>query len=285
MSQPLVSIGIPVKNGEPGIERALHNVLSQPYRHIEVIVSDNCSGDGTADVCSYIAAADNRVRLLRQPKPVSAAENFNHVLRQATGPYFMWAAHDDLRSENFVEALVARLEADRSAILAFGNMVLSYPNGATTEYRFNFETSGHSRIGRLWKTSQIQCYHIYGVWRRDALLRVAFQHCPFWPDLPVMVGASCLGEFARVPETVFFRGERIKSNEEIIRYGFDVSARQLGRVRLMWGLWKATHETVRNVSNRPTGLLAVVFTTLKFIRQTAKFRERRQRRRQRRILG
>lgn len=274
-----MSVGIPVKNGEPGIQRALHNVLSQPYRHIEVIVSDNCSGDGTADICSSIAAADSRVRLCRQPKPISAAENFNHVLRQATGRYFMWAAHDDLRSENFIEVLVSRLEADRSAILAFGNMALSYPNGATTEYRFNFETSGQARIARVWNTSQIQCYHIYGVWRRDALLRVNFQHCFFWPDLPVMVGASCLGEFARVPEAVFFRAERIKSNEEIIRYCFGVSARQLGRVRLMWGLSKAMYEIVRNFSNRATGLLAVVFTALKFIRQTAQFRERRQRRR------
>jgi glycosyltransferase involved in cell wall biosynthesis len=278
MSQPLVSIGIPVKDGESGVARALHNVLSQPYRHIEVIVSDNCSTDGTAGICSSIAAADSRVRFFRQPEPISATDNFNYVMRQATGPYFMWAAHDDLRSENFVEALVARLEADRRAILAFGNMVLSYPNGATTEYPFNFETSGQSRSGRLWKASQIQCYHIYGVWRRDALLRVKFHKSLFWPDLAVMAGASCLGEFVRVPEAVFFRAEQIKSNEEIVRYGFYVSARQLGRVRLMWGLWTAMYETVRDVSNRATGLLAVVFTTIKFIRQTARFRERRQRR-------
>ena len=52
--QPLVSIGMPVKNGAKRIEQALNSLTNQSYENIEIIVCDNASKDGTAKIASTL---------------------------------------------------------------------------------------------------------------------------------------------------------------------------------------------------------------------------------------
>lgn len=117
---PCVSIGLPVYNGEPFIEQALDSLLAQTFKDFELIVSDNASTDKTEAICRDYAARDARIRYIRQPRNRGAVWNFNFVLQEAKGKYFMWAAADDLRDSNYVETLIACLEADPGCIGAFG---------------------------------------------------------------------------------------------------------------------------------------------------------------------
>ena len=50
-SIPLVSIGLPVRNGERFLAQALDSLLGQTLQDFELIISDNASTDGTADIC------------------------------------------------------------------------------------------------------------------------------------------------------------------------------------------------------------------------------------------
>ena len=65
---PLVSIGLPVFNGlkkneySTDISKTLKSILNQTYQNIEVIISDNCSTDDTADVIKKIIANDKKVK-------------------------------------------------------------------------------------------------------------------------------------------------------------------------------------------------------------------------------
>ena len=49
--QPLVSIGVPVFNGEKTLAWALDSLLGQDYANLEIIISDNASTDTTAEIC------------------------------------------------------------------------------------------------------------------------------------------------------------------------------------------------------------------------------------------
>src|SRR6476660_4045378 len=95
MSQ-LVSIGVPVYNGENYLRQALESLLNQSHANIEVIISDNASTDETGRICEEFTKNDCRISYFHQSTNKSAIWNFNFVLRQARGEYFMWAAHDDL---------------------------------------------------------------------------------------------------------------------------------------------------------------------------------------------
>ena len=116
---PVVSIGMPVFNGEPFLRRALDSLLAQDYSDFELIISDNGSTDGTEIICKDYASRDHRIRYVRQSYNLGSHENFNFVLREAWGEYFMWAAADDLWDKDFIGFLLNSLENNVDAVGAF----------------------------------------------------------------------------------------------------------------------------------------------------------------------
>jgi glycosyltransferase involved in cell wall biosynthesis len=107
----LVSIGIPVRNGMPHIEEALRDLLSQDYANIEIIVSDNCSTDGTRELLQRYAESHSQIRLILNEVDQGPFRNFNRVLEEANGDYFCWHAHDDRRSKVAISTLVGVLDS------------------------------------------------------------------------------------------------------------------------------------------------------------------------------
>lgn len=107
--RPAVTIGLPVYNGAEHIAEALDSLLAQSFTDFEILVSDNASSDATAEIVDAYASRDARVSLHRQPENIGAAGNYEWVLRQARGRYFMWAAHDDGWAENWLDVLVSSI--------------------------------------------------------------------------------------------------------------------------------------------------------------------------------
>jgi glycosyltransferase involved in cell wall biosynthesis len=73
--RPLVSIGLPVYNGERFLGAALESIVSQSWADLEVVVSDNASTDRTPEICSAFASRDPRVHYRRNPHNLGAAPN------------------------------------------------------------------------------------------------------------------------------------------------------------------------------------------------------------------
>lgn len=96
-------MGMPVYNGGAFFEKALLSVLNQSHRDIVVVISDNCSSDVTASICDKYKALDSRVIYFKQSENIGAERNFDFVLAQANTEYFMFAASDDLISEDYIK--------------------------------------------------------------------------------------------------------------------------------------------------------------------------------------
>jgi glycosyltransferase involved in cell wall biosynthesis len=107
---PLITIGMPVFNGAATLSAAIDSILEQSLSDFELVISDNCSTDETADICKMYAAQDARIRYIRQDRNIGASPNFKYVLDEARGTYFTWAAADDVRSLDFIEHNVNFLE-------------------------------------------------------------------------------------------------------------------------------------------------------------------------------
>lgn len=99
-------------NGATTVSAAISSILVQTYSDFELIIADNCSTDGTFEICSQFAQQDDRIRLVRQKENIGASKNFEYVVEQARGTYFMWAAADDVRSPDFIEINLRFLEAN-----------------------------------------------------------------------------------------------------------------------------------------------------------------------------
>lgn len=116
ISNPLVSIIIPVYNGSNYMQGAIDSALAQTYKNIEVIVVNDGSTDNTEEIAlSY----GDRIRYLRKDNGgVSSALNLG--IKEMRGDYFSWLSHDDVyfpeKVQKEVEAL-CKFNDDRAIAL------------------------------------------------------------------------------------------------------------------------------------------------------------------------
>lgn len=104
-NNPLVSIIIPAYNTAQYIHRAIESSLRQTYTNIEVIVTDDGSGDDTLTTARSYEARDSRIHVFTQENSgVSAARN--HGMSEADGEYFMFLDSDDWLEDDAVANLL-----------------------------------------------------------------------------------------------------------------------------------------------------------------------------------
>jgi glycosyltransferase involved in cell wall biosynthesis len=101
----LVSVIIPAYNAERYIARTLESVLSQTYRHIEVLVVNDGSTDRTVEIVEAFAQKDRRIRILHQPN-LGATAARNCGIKSSRGEYVAPIDADDIWCEEKIQAQV-----------------------------------------------------------------------------------------------------------------------------------------------------------------------------------
>jgi glycosyltransferase involved in cell wall biosynthesis len=179
---PLVSIGMPVFNGEKLIREAIDSVLAQDGVTLEVVISDNASTDGTRAICEEYVRRDARVRYHRNPENLGLSGNLMTAAALARGRYFTWLAHDDsLGGSDYLAALTGFLETHPDVVLC-GSAMRVFDDedpGRTTD-----RVLDAIRPDRDWREARLEFFRwpqpeshwvLYGVYRREALLQVPLQ--------------------------------------------------------------------------------------------------------------
>ena len=115
-TETIVSIGLPVYNGDQTLSIVLDALLAQTFTNFEIIISDNCSTDNTEKICKTYALNDKRIRYFKQSVNLGIYGNLEFVLSKAVGRYFMWSAADDLRSKDFLEVNFNFLEKNQKYV-------------------------------------------------------------------------------------------------------------------------------------------------------------------------
>ena len=95
MSSDLVSVIMPVYNAEAWLPRAIDSVRSQSHSKLELIAVDDGSCDRSPGMLDAYAAADTRVRVLRQPSNQGVAAARNTGVAAAHGDYIAFLDADD----------------------------------------------------------------------------------------------------------------------------------------------------------------------------------------------
>lgn len=211
MVEPLVSIGVPVKNGGVLIDEALSLLRAQSHRNIEILVSDNNSEDGTRDIVLRHSREDVRVKYFRQNRSLTAGENFRYVLERASGDFFMWAAHDDRWAGNYIEILLQALQSDPQASLAFSEVAIfgdhaQWRSVVPRTYKLGCERPETSYWRRILRREYISpgYLHVYGLIRKVNVASYDWPQIEIGPDRPLLFHLSCRGPFISVPGTQFY---------------------------------------------------------------------------------
>jgi glycosyltransferase involved in cell wall biosynthesis len=212
--RPLVSVGLPVYNGEKHLPQALETLAAQDHPELEIVVCDNASTDGTEQICRDLAARDPRVRYHRQPVNLGTMANFTDVFTRARGAYFMWAGHHDRWHPAFVSTCLAALQANPEVVLAYPVTEYVDADGrAIDSFGPAVDTVSLPLPERLARITEIYpICAIYGLMRVEALRTLTSPWGPalkrpldhVCPDVLILMRMACLGSFALVPGSLYF---------------------------------------------------------------------------------
>lgn len=117
MNEPLVSVIIPVYNGEPYVRECIENMLKQSYHKLDIIIVDDGSADNSAKI-----AAEYPVTCIRLPdnRGISVARNMGMDI--AKGDYIHFMDVDDSINADFYKEMVAAIMETGADIACCGMM-------------------------------------------------------------------------------------------------------------------------------------------------------------------
>ena len=113
MNNPLVSIGIPVYNVEPYIEKCLLSVLNQTYQNLEVLVVDDLGTDNSMDVVETIKQTHpngDKIRIIKHSHNKGIGEARNTIIKETKGKYVYFIDSDDFMELNAIELMISQAE-------------------------------------------------------------------------------------------------------------------------------------------------------------------------------
>ena len=113
VAHELVSILVPAYNCTASLHHAMDSLLNQTWANIEIIVADDASTDGTADIVARYMERDSRVRYVRLEKNQGAYVARNAALALARGDFVTTHDTDDWSHPQKIELQVTQLIADR----------------------------------------------------------------------------------------------------------------------------------------------------------------------------
>ncbi|MGN0377409.1 MAG: glycosyltransferase family 2 protein, partial [Suilimivivens sp.] len=105
MGNPMVSIIVPVYNGEKSIERCLRSIQNQSYKNIEVIVVNDGSTDHTEKVIRKYTGSDERFHYIKKENS-GVSDSRNMAMAVAKGEYFQFVDGDDWLVKQATEEFV-----------------------------------------------------------------------------------------------------------------------------------------------------------------------------------
>jgi glycosyltransferase involved in cell wall biosynthesis len=223
----VVSVGVPVYNGEKYLAKTLDCLLEQTLEDFEIVISDNASTDRTPEICLSYQEKDDRIRYFRNHQNIGAAPNFNRVVELAGAPLVHCGACDDLYHPRFLERCVDALERDPGLVLSYPRTTMIDEEGAPL--RFDRErhcfldsygdllmTPVPPHIGTaaspemrfrdvLWPMGW--CLPLSGVIRTDTLLRTSLYRSYYGADKVLLAELALQGGFFQVGEELF--GKRV----------------------------------------------------------------------------
>jgi len=126
MKTSLVSVIIPIYNGEKYLSQAVDSVIEQTHENFEIIIVDDCSIDYSNSIASkYVHNFPEKVFLLRNTKNIGVAKSRNIALEHATGDYIAFLDSDDYFESNKLKEQIDFLEKNHLALVHTGVNTIS----------------------------------------------------------------------------------------------------------------------------------------------------------------
>lgn len=103
----LVSVCVPVYNGERYLRESLDSIINQSYKDLDILVVNDCSTDNSTTIINEYQAVDSRIRLIHNMQNLGLVGNWNRCISEASGSYIKLHFQDDMMCDDTIEKMMA----------------------------------------------------------------------------------------------------------------------------------------------------------------------------------
>jgi len=221
---PRVVLGMTLYNNAHHLPHAIESLLAQTYGDFAMLLLDDASSDGTEDVARRYVERDSRLRYVRHDQRQAMIASWREVAEKAarewpSAEYFAWVSDHDWWHPRWLERLLAELDADNGAVLAYPITRRVSPGGEEIDKGARlFDTAASSDLRARWKHF---CHEgvgagdmVYGLIRIEALSRAGVFRPVLRPDRLLVVELTLQGRIRQVPEVLWFRRQSMGTSVE-----------------------------------------------------------------------
>ncbi len=240
MSQPLVSIALPVKNMADTVGRAIESVLAQTYTNWELLVLDDGSTDNSAAVVQRFS--DSRIMLITDNENSGFAANLNLAIKLAKGQYFARFDADDLMRPERLARQVAFLKRNPNVDVLGTAMSVYGRQGQVLSERI-FPTNHAQIVSKPYNGFLMA--HPTWLGKTSWFRRWQYQNLPRYEDQDLLLRAYQSSTYANLsailldyyePHFSFQKRFAARKSALISQFQFFTSQRQYFRLSLALGL-------------------------------------------------
>ena len=165
-----VSVVIPAYNGAELIGRCLESVCAQSFKDYEVVVVDDCSSDGTADVVGHYAASHPNVRLIRKEVNQGTMEARRSGYESARGEYVVFCDCDDTLPEDALATMYATIVSRQLDMVLYGLRIIATDGSVKFMPRLRTQLQSPAEVYPALMRQKITWYLCAGIYRRELFL-------------------------------------------------------------------------------------------------------------------
>ncbi len=118
----MISVILPVHNGEQYLSDAIESILRQTYTDLELIIVDDCSTDKTAEIINKYKKKDLRIRVIRNGQNLKLPSSLNRGFQVSRGEYLTWTSDDNILHEEMLKTLKHELDCNRHIDFVYADM-------------------------------------------------------------------------------------------------------------------------------------------------------------------
>lgn len=243
-----VSAIMPLYNAKDYFKLTVDSILAQSHKNVEVVVVDDCSTDGSLELCRELYGSNERVRILKQDKNMGPGDARNRGIREARGEYVMFVDSDDELLPDMLSKMFETAKQFDADIVQNTQFLYPLPDeeekiplqlidGTVTLFPFGAESKNYPQVTLLtedlpsrldiWRNRELNLSVVNKMFRRTFLMdnNIFFSDMRLAEDMVFCFGCLCKcknyvvlpggGYVYRIHDTSLSRGK--KSSSHIIK--------------------------------------------------------------------
>lgn len=193
--EELISIVLPVYNGEKYLRESIDSVLNQTYRNWELIIVDDCSTDSSAKIAKEYINKDKRIYYYRNENNLRLPRNLNKGFKLARGNYLTWTSDDNRFKSTALEKMYSALKNDIDAQFVFASCRVINSKGNPIEYimvdnKRKKQIIGHNVVGACFMYTR-KAYEEVGEYNPEFVL---VEDYDYWQRIYTKFNAVVISE-------------------------------------------------------------------------------------------